>query len=534
MKSFCVTLLLASLMATSSKAIAQVPLHSSNPDASAVIFLDFDGHLVNGTSWNYNGPIDCGPAGLNSQQMTEIYNRIAEDYRPFTVNITTDSTRYWAAPSHRRMRTIFTVSSGWYGNNAGGVAYTGSFTWGDNTPCFIFSALLKYNAKFLAEAGAHESGHTLGLRHQASYDANCNLVSSYNYGTGTGETSWAPIMGVGYNKNFTTWHNGPNPYGCTNIQKDLDIITSTLNGITFVEDDYNETFNSAALTPFSSTGLEVGGNITTDTDRDMFKFSLPARKNIRLSALPTSAGASDLGSNVDIQLLIYDGSKKLIKTMSSESTLSVTMDTSLNSGTYYVLVDAVGNQYASDYGSLGSYSIEAEEIPLTTLPFRSLNLTATTSNGFNKLTWLVDADEKITQQIIEYSDNGRDFITLATVNGSLRGYNHHADETGTIFYRVKLKFENAKEHYSNLIAMRSNGNSSRPKLFANVITSNKIMVTSPSVYNYVINDFNGRMIAQGKTATGSSTITTNFLVAGTYFIRFVKGNDQYVEKFVKQ
>ncbi|HVG13394.1 MAG TPA: T9SS type A sorting domain-containing protein [Chitinophagaceae bacterium] len=534
MKHFLVTLLFALLMAASSTSFAQVPIYSSNPSASAVIFLDFDGHLVNGTSWNYNGPIECGPAGLSTAQITEIYNRIAEDYRPFTVNITTDSTKYLDAPAQKRMRTIFTVSSDWYGNNAGGVAYTGSFTWGDNTPCFIFSALLGYNAKYLAEAGAHESGHTLGLRHQASYDANCNLVSSYNYGTGTGETSWAPIMGVGYNKNFTTWHNGPNPYGCTNIQKDLDIITSTLNGITFVADDYNETFNAATATPFNSTGLAVGGNITTDTDKDMFKFSLSDRKNIKLSALPASVGASDLGSNVDIQLLIYDGSKNLIKTLSSETTLSVTMDTALNAGTYYVLVDAVGNQYASDYGSLGSYSLQAEEIPLTTLPFRRLNLAATSGNGYHKLNWSVDADEKITHQVIEYSDNGRDFNTLATVDGSLRGYNYHSDKAGSIFYRVKVKFDNDREHYSNIIAMRSNGSTARPRLLTNVVTSGSIMMSSPSVYSYLINDMQGRTIAKGTAPAGNSTITTPLFAAGTYVIRFVRGDDQYVEKFVKQ
>ena len=82
-------------LAYSSK--AQSPILSSFPDASATIYLDFDGHQVNGTSWNMSGPIDCGASNLSSTQRTEVFHRIAEDYRPFNINITTDSTKYWNA-----------------------------------------------------------------------------------------------------------------------------------------------------------------------------------------------------------------------------------------------------------------------------------------------------------------------------------------------------------------------------------------------------------------------------------------------------
>jgi hypothetical protein len=60
------------------------------------------------------------------------------------------------------------------------------------------------------------------------------------------------------------------------------------------------------------------------------------------------------------------------------------------------------------------------------------------------------------------------------------------------------------------------------------------MVTSPDSYNYVINDYNGRTVAKGQVTDGSSTINTNYLSSGAYMIRFVKGDDQYVEKFLKQ
>ncbi|HEV7781298.1 MAG TPA: hypothetical protein VGO58_08525, partial [Chitinophagaceae bacterium] len=124
------------------KAGAQNPLNSYD-SASATIFIDLDGHTVAGTNWNTNGPIYCGPSGLGPAQVTEIFNRVAEDYRPFNINITTDSTKYWAAPASKRMRVIVTVTSDWYGP-VGGTAMVGTFTSGDNTPCFVFSERLGY------------------------------------------------------------------------------------------------------------------------------------------------------------------------------------------------------------------------------------------------------------------------------------------------------------------------------------------------------------------------------------------------------
>ena len=107
-------------------ASAQVPSMSSLPSASAVIYLDFDGHTVEGTSWNGDGPIVCSGSNLSTTQINEIFNRVAEDYRPFNINITTDSAKFASAPSTKRMRVILTTSSSWYGS-AGGVSFNNSF-----------------------------------------------------------------------------------------------------------------------------------------------------------------------------------------------------------------------------------------------------------------------------------------------------------------------------------------------------------------------------------------------------------------------
>src|SRR5487761_2071249 len=149
MKKFF-TILIPLITLFSMKAIC-LPVLSSLPTAQATIFLDFDGHYVQTTSWNGGNPIDCAPSGLSDAQIIEIFNRVSEDYRPFNINITTDSTVFYAAPLNRRIRIIITPTSSWY-MGVGGVAYTGSFTWGDDTPAFVFpNRLGPDNPKMVAE-----------------------------------------------------------------------------------------------------------------------------------------------------------------------------------------------------------------------------------------------------------------------------------------------------------------------------------------------------------------------------------------------
>ena len=192
---------------------------------TGVIFLDFTGHIVTGTSWNYNGDINCAPANLIALQVDEILLNVQNEYARYNVLVTTDEAVYLAAPVNKRIRLIFTESWEWYGQ-AGGVAFVNSFTWGDNTPCFVFTSLLNYSTKKIKEAASHEIGHTIGLYHQSTYDANCVKISDYSYGDGV----TGPIMGVCYNipDAGSKWWVGPNSYGCTSIQDDDAVLTRVL------------------------------------------------------------------------------------------------------------------------------------------------------------------------------------------------------------------------------------------------------------------------------------------------------------------
>jgi hypothetical protein len=246
-----------------------LPKLTSFPSATSTVFLDFDGHTVIGSTWNNGNPLFCAPSTLTDAQITEIFNRVSEDFRPFNIDITTDSAVFLAAPFNRRVRIIITPTSSWT-SGVGGISYVGSFTWGDDTPGFVFSDKLGPNSpKYIGECCSHETGHTLGLSHQSTYDNNCNLTEAYCLGAGSGEVGWAPIMGNSYYRNMTGWNNGPTPYGCTNTQDNLTTITS-LNGFTYRPDDFDETMNSGTYAITGNT-FNIEGIITTSTDKDAFK-----------------------------------------------------------------------------------------------------------------------------------------------------------------------------------------------------------------------------------------------------------------------
>ena len=530
MKNFLRPLLMAIPLVYGLSAKSQVPLLKSLASAQAVIFLDFDGHYVEGTSWNYSGPINCGPSGLNNTQITTVFNRVAEDYRPFNVNVTTDSTEFLAAPFNKRVRVLITVSHEWYGT-AGGVAFIGSFTWGDDTPCFIFSSLLNYNVKNISEAASHETGHTLGLFHQSAYNASCVKTSDYNYGTGTGEIGWAPIMGVGYYQNLTSWYNGPNSYGCTNYQNDMEVITTT-NGFGFRADDYTATFTDAITAPFLANEFIVDGMIGQNSDQDMIKFIQPGYGRFQLTAIPYNVGSGNSGSNLDLQISLYNSEETLLNVFNPGTLLSSVIDTLLSSGTYYLKIEGRGNIYTPDYSSLGSYKLQGNFTAGITLAVRRVELHGELVSAMHKLTWLIDADETISKQTLEISTDGRKFSPVIESPNDHRSYMYKPSATAAAQYRLNVTFDNGRQYYSNIVSLRSTGATDWPKLVNN-ITNNNISINSPGNFTYTIYEFDGKTVNKGQITNGLNSINISAINGGMYIIRFANGNEQWTDKFVK-
>jgi hypothetical protein len=338
---------------TTSSSSSNVPQLDSLPGATAVIYLDMDGQVVSGTQWAGGGTINAlGVDGtMSSTQMTEIWKRVSEDYAPFNVNVTTSEAAYLAAPTNRRIRCIITPTNSWYGNY-GGVAYVNSFSWTGDTPCWVFAAPLGYSTRFISDAATHEIGHTMGLNH----DGRTSPSEGYYQGHGSGEVSWAPIMGVGYYSNLVQWSKGEYAYA-SQTQDDLAIITGSTNGFGYRADAVGNTPATATVLTDSGSTLAGSGFIETRTDLDVFSFTT-AGGSVSL----TVSGSAD-GQNIDLSIAILDASGQVIASANPDTMTDATVNATLNAGTYYLRVDGTGRGSATsdgytDYGSLGQYTIQ--------------------------------------------------------------------------------------------------------------------------------------------------------------------------------
>jgi len=529
MKKFLpVFLTLTILMSFKSYCLPQL---SSLPSAKATIFLDFDGQTVSGTSWNGGATFYCAPAALTDAQITEIFNRVSEDYRPFNINITTDSTVFLAAPLTQRIRIIVTPTSGWY-QGVGGVSFTGSFIWGDDTPGFVFPDRLGYSPKIIAECCTHESGHTVGLSHQAKYSGTCTLISTYNEGTGAGETSWAPVMGNSYYRNLSGWNNGPTPSGCTADQDNLSIITSR-NGFTYRADDHSDDPNINP-TPLQivNTQFAAGGIITTNTDKDAFKINLPKDGSLQLNADPFSVGPNNEGADLDIQLTLLNSNRQVVKIYNPEDKLNVTIDTTLMAGDYYVVVNGTGNVNTTNYGSLGSYRIAGVFSPLTVLPVNQVLLSGETAKGKHHLSWSIISDEQVKSLSIENSADGSIFNTLTTVSVTDKSFTYIPLTRQNIFYRLKVTSVSGQVFYSNIIPLKPVENAAN-SLSVTTLVNSEITVRSSQNYQYQLADMSGRIIKTGNAGAGLTTINIHNSPNGIYIMQIICNSQRTSQRIVK-
>lgn len=334
-------------------------LHS-RPGSNRVIYLDFDGHVTSNTQWNtsYTGgqPINSAPYSLDADPTTfnqqeqdaiqYIWQRVAEDYAPFDVDVTTedpgDAAIFRDSSSDLAFGTRAVISpTNFTGQSIGGIAYVGVFnrTGTIYKPAFVMTSGLGNNEKNIAEATSHEVGHNLNLNHDGT--------ASTGYYQGHGD--WAPIMGVGYYKPVTQWSKGEYP-GANQLQDDLAVMQTY--GIALIADDHGNV-NSAA-TVLSGTSISATGIIASRSDVDVFQFSTGSGNvTINLSAAPR-------GANLDIEARISDANGNVVATVNPAG-LPASFNQYLSAGVYYLTIDGVGagdlTTGYNDYASIGQYSI---------------------------------------------------------------------------------------------------------------------------------------------------------------------------------
>jgi hypothetical protein len=339
-------------------------------------------------------------------------------------------------------------------------------------------------------------------------------------------------MGAGYYRNMTLWNNGANPYGCTNYQNDLQIITS-YNGFSYRADDYGSTVNNtAAKVNFTNNQFTLGGIIEKTDDIDVMKISVPKTGRFHLDAIPYNLGDGYTGANLDMQVELMTNASTVLNTYNPSTTLRASIDTTLNAGTYFLRVQGMGNAYAPEYASLGSYTLMGSLSSSITLPVHKLELRGSNKSNQHLLNWEIEADEAIVKQSLEVSFDGRNYQIIAQPPVDLRSYGYSPNNGTTLYYRLHVEFDNKEHHYSNVIALPVAAHA-RPALTTNLVRST-LSVNSPGLFEYHITDYSGRILAKGKLVQGTNLIASSGLSNGMYILQVSNGIEQYSEKFIKQ
>ncbi len=373
---------------------SQTFLLNSRPGSSRTIYLDFNGYNVTAatSAWGtYNGPAydtDGFPLTFsNTEQdvIQSVWQRVAEDYAPFDVNVTTQDPglaaidRTNAADLNYGTTVAFANGPATpCGGGCGGVAYLNVFSAYTGVPfagshqyyqpAWVFPAGVP-GAKNMAEAASHEAGHNFGLNHDGCTGAvapSCTGATGYY----TGHANWAPIMGVGYYEPVVQWSAGEYA-GANNFENDT---TKIAGHIPFIPDTANVSIATATdigvvTNPTNPllTGSGLINGASPSGDADYFKFYSPTAKTVTITANPAPTSP-----NLDVGLTLFNAagtqlaynnptSGQVNTDVASGMGASITIDLP-SYGYYYLRVwdeqtDASGDAGYTFYGSQGTYTV---------------------------------------------------------------------------------------------------------------------------------------------------------------------------------
>lgn len=373
------------------------PVLHSKAGLTNIIYLDFDGGVVSGTAWNTNSQSNSVPGApsfnclafdrdgdpttfsvVEQAFITEVWSRVAEDYAPFNVDVTTESppvpfssTVAWALITPDRDATGLKCPH--FG--AGGIAFVNVFgdpAYATFSPAWVWAGDTSdpIPASNVAEAASHEVGHNMGLSHDGRA-ADPAPYGNNGYAIGFAAVagvapSWGPIMGAPYGRDLTQWSKGDYDGG-NNHEDDLAIIAAKLG---LRPDTHGHSAGTASPLTIAGAGSFAQTGIIARTDEpDFYAVTWPTTANFEAHAEPFRAASDTAGGNLDIrlQLLNADGSNLAIPLSADDpDALGASLSrASLPSGNYLLVVSPAGkgtplaaspNGYTS-YGVLGFYRL---------------------------------------------------------------------------------------------------------------------------------------------------------------------------------
>ena len=494
-----------------------VPALSSNPNAQMTVYLDFDGqdygNQIVRVQRNPNLELEMmsaipaftidGTPGPDSpaeeRLIEEIFYRVAEDFRPFNVNVTTVQ----PLPGVLQIRVSiggngvvqYNVLTRVFDQNGAliqtliGPPQTYRFTspvfaeldaYRNNqiNPVMVFPQQLtasQQNGQTIARLVSQGVGRQLGLQNQP----------------GLGTVDSGPIMGdLTANPIRDTWANST----INLFQNDLARLTAP-NGIQELADDYGDTTQNAAnasadlVSSSVATPVEIASGIINYTpntglvDRDVFRTVLDLTQTTGTAELAINVAGLDLsshqflegtvnnalnpGSNLDVVVNLYSANGTLLASDSPapgiDGEILFEIPSTAIPGNrllvYYIEVTTT-----SEYGSIGEYTVNCSLQEVLGAP-RILAPLATIQTTLPTFSWT--SSLRASGYVLEVS-NATTGAVVFTKTTSATTYTVNPEDSNILPQRIAALPEG--NYTVRVKAVRGTGGSSNESSWSNPVT----------------------------------------------------------------
>lgn len=350
----------------------------SRPGSTNVLYLDFDGMDIQGTTWNRLTCTNCVPKEIKPakaydpnndgeafaqnelNKIYQIWQRVSDSYSTFDIDVTTEEPLVWNNYTATALFTDPIDKEGdcIYACSAGGVAFVDVFGTDKNlehSPALVYASWHPESPSWAAVVASHEFGHNLSLRHHGNYRDD-GTVNSYYGGHGLGLISWGPTMGSASTRSLNTWSNGEYPNANNSGQDDVAEIGTRLG---FIEDE---------VSSVEAAPLGTGGTIVTRDDTDLYFFDVEANTDLTIRVTPSwitydpayYPAPHRRHTRLDVELVLVDPYGIAYPFADPQDTEALIDIPGAYGGRYYLLVNGEGSENYSDYDSVGDYFIAAE------------------------------------------------------------------------------------------------------------------------------------------------------------------------------
>ncbi|MBL7723299.1 MAG: T9SS type A sorting domain-containing protein [Chitinophagaceae bacterium] len=147
------------------------------------------------------------------------------------------------------------------------------------------------------------------------------------------------------------------------------------------------------------------------------------------------------------------------------------------------------------------------------------------------LKWTAETETNFDKYIVEYSQNGTDYIAIGTVNSSgSRQYSFtHIPATGKAFYRLKMADIDGNFSYSKISVLNISCGKSTALVYPNpvndVLNVNISKSSASNVVTASLYDAAGRLMVRRQLANGTNSIDMRAMASGLYNLVLIQDGE---------